>query len=221
MHLPVPDFVLITRDTWMSEWRAQPQGESVEVRQSRRPQTQAPSSCLMTSSPGLGSPAKDAVDSIGCRLLLWEGLRQSHFSLSSPPLMYTSLISWVIFFSVSIALSKDNIMPSLRESSAPVRLWASGCACCLCISKLMNRNLKLPLSWYCVLFDQAVWAITNFNIHYHSKVIIIIFYIIFNISERSLLCLSGLHSFDDKKTNKQNNNNNKKYMNYYYYLNTF
>ncbi len=142
----MPDFVLITRDTWMSEWRAQPQGESVEVRQSRRPQTRAPSSCLMTSSPGLGSQAKDAVDSIGCRLLLWEGLCQSHISLSSPPLMYTSLISWVIFFSVSIALSKDNIMQSLRESCAPKRLWASGCACFLCISKF-KFELILCVIW--------------------------------------------------------------------------
>lgn len=135
-----PDFVLISRHVNV-RGRAQPQGERLSRRPHFMKEARARSVCLMTSSPRLGSPAEDAVDSIGCRLLLWEGLLQSHFSLASPPLMYTSLIPWVIF--LSIHGSPKTTLCYCSETALPrgfqcLEMW------CLCMSILLNRVLSFP-----------------------------------------------------------------------------
>lgn len=140
MHLPAPDFVLISRHVNV-RGRAQPQGERLSRRPHFMKEARARSVCLMTSSPRLGSPAEDVVDSIGCRLLLWEGLLQSHFSLASPPLMYTSLIPWVIFLSIH-----GSPKTTLCYCSETVLLRGFQCLdmWCLCTSILLNRVLSFP-----------------------------------------------------------------------------
>lgn len=154
----------------MSKWRAQPQGETVEVQQPRRPQFMKKagvrSVCLMTSPPGLGSSTEDAVDSIGCRLLLWEGLLQSHFSLTSPPLMYTSLIPWVIFLSIHGSPKATLCCAQKLRSLEAFNIWILY-AWCLCMSIQANRIHNFHWVVHVGEFEQVAPSVKLYHVHHY------------------------------------------------------